>query len=164
MMQSLSSPMNGFEFLASAPADNPELKTEQSRELAFPVADQSRRRDDQHPLNQAPGLAFTDVEARHDGLARAGIVGEQEPQRGLLQHVLVDRDPLVRQRVDLRDLGGEGRVEHVAEAESLALGEDADHIRRTREVDSRRPDGFGLNFGAGRILFVELQYLRPCQR
>ena len=47
---------------------------------------------------------------------------------GLLQHVVVDGDPLVRQRVDLRDLGGEGRVEEVAEGEPLALGEHADRV------------------------------------
>ena len=69
-------------------------------------------------------------------------------KRELLQHVLVDRNPLVRQRVDLRDLGGEGRVEHVAEAQPLALGEDADHIRRPREVGHRRPNRLGLGFGS----------------
>ena len=50
-------------------------------------------------------------------------------RRELLEHVVVDRDPLVRQRVDLRDLGGESRIEHVAERQPLAFGKDADHIR-----------------------------------
>jgi len=51
----------------------------------------------------------------------------------------------------------------VAEAESLAFGEDTDDIRRTGEVDPRRPDGLGLVFGPRRILLVELQYLLPCE-
>ena len=56
-----------------------------------------------------------DVQAGHDRLAGAGIVGEQEADGQLRQHVVVDGDPLVRQRVDLRDLGREGRAGQMAE-------------------------------------------------
>ena len=48
-------------------------------------------------------------------LPAPGVVRQQEPQAGLRQHVLVDGDPLVGQRVDQGDLGGERRVEQVAE-------------------------------------------------
>ena len=147
--------------LGIGPGDDAELQAEERREFALPVADQAGGRNDQHPLDQAAGLALADVEARHDGLAGPGIVGQQEPQRGLLQHVLVDRDPLVRQRIDLRDLGGEGRVEHVAETQPLALGKDADHIRRSGEVGHRRPTGSAWASAPRRIVLVELEYLRP---
>ena len=50
-------------------------------------------------------------------LPATGVIGEKEAQRKLLEHVLVDSDPLVGQRIDLRDLRGERRVEHVAEAQ-----------------------------------------------
>ncbi len=145
------------------PGDDTELKAEESRQLVFPVADQPRRRDDQHPLDEPAGLAFPDVEARHDGLARTGVVGEQKPQRRLLEHVLVNRDPLVRQRVDLRDLGGKGRVEHVAEAQPLALGEDTDDICRSGEVGHRRRSRFGLGPRSRRFVLIEIEDLRPRQ-
>ena len=94
-------PDEGIAGSGVAAADDVELKAEQLRQLALPVPDQPGWRDDQDALEQPAREHLADVEAGHDRLARAGVVGEQEPQAGLLQHVVVDGDPLVRQRVDL---------------------------------------------------------------
>ena len=146
-------------------ADNAELQVEQRPQLALPVADQPRGRDDQDPPDQPAGHPFPDVQARHDRLAGPGVVRQQEPQRRLLQHVLVDGDPLVRQRVDLRDFRGERRVEHVAERQPFAFDNRPDHVRRPREVrdrhDRRLPGILGRR---RRIPLVDLKNLGPSQR
>ena len=40
----------------------------------------------------------------------ACIVSEQKPETRLLQHMIVNRYPLVRKRVDAGNFGGESRV------------------------------------------------------
>jgi hypothetical protein len=67
-------------------------------------------------------------------------------QAGLGEHVLVDRDPLVGQRVDPRDLGGEGGVEQVGVSEPLPLGHDPDHFRIGQEVDGGKARGCRVAF------------------
>ena len=119
--------------LAAATMRNGEAE-EQLAQLALPVADQTGRRHDQHAPDEPARKHLADVEAGHDRLAGAGVVGQQEPQRRLGEHVLVDGDPLVRQRVDQRDLGGEGRIEEVAEGEASCFGHCGDHARRRREI------------------------------
>jgi len=83
------------------PGDDRELQAEQRGKLAMPVPDQTGGRDNEDALDEAAGLHLPDVQTRHDGLARTGIIGQQEPQGELLEHVLIDGDPLVRQRIDL---------------------------------------------------------------
>ena len=111
-----------------AAADDAEVEAEQRPQFALPVADQPGRGDDQDAADQAAGEHLADVEPRHDRLARARLVRQQEAQAGLGQHVVVDGDPLVGQRVDQRDLGGERRVEEVPVGEPLPLGDDADDL------------------------------------
>ena len=52
-----------------------------------------------HPLQVAAGDQLLDQQPRHDGLARAGVFGEQEAQRLARQHRVVDAGDLVRQAV-----------------------------------------------------------------
>ena len=93
--------------------------------------------DDEDAPQEPAGEHLADVEAGHDRLAGAGIVGQEEAQSGLLEHVVVDGNPLVGQRVDLGDLGGEGRIGHVPEGQSLAFGQ-RPHRRRTGgEIENR---------------------------
>ena len=51
------------------------------------------------------------VEAGHDGLAGAGVVGQHETQRLARQHGLVDRRDLVRQWLDQRGVNREDWIE-----------------------------------------------------
>ena len=52
----------------------------------------------------------------HDGLAGPGVVGQQEPDPGQLQQVVVDGLQLVRQRVDAGDGEAEVGIELVGDA------------------------------------------------
>ena len=122
MTRSPSGPWNGFSAAARihAPAGrgragrDAKPQPEQRPQLALPVADEPGRRHDEHAADSAAGQHLADVEAGHDRLAGSGVVRQQEPQGLLRDHPLVDRDALVGQGVDARDLGGEGRIELVA--------------------------------------------------
>ena len=55
--------------------------------------------------------------------------------------MLVDSNPLVGQRIDLRDLRAERRVEHVAETQPLTLYHGPDGLRGTGEIETGRRGG-----------------------
>ena len=122
-----------------------EPQPEQRTQLALPVADEPGRRHDEHAADSAAGQHLADVEAGHDRLAGSGVVGQQEAQRLLREHPLVDRDALVRQGVDARDLGGEGRIELVTVGQAHGLGHRRYGVRVAREVErhcrEERPGG-----------------------
>ena len=80
--------------------DDPEVQPKQGLELPPPVAHETRGRHDQHPFQTPTRQHLADVQAGHDRLPGAGVVGEQEPQRILLQHPLVDREALMQQRIN----------------------------------------------------------------
>ena len=75
-----------------------ERKMELLVELLLPLLDQAAGADDHAAMDVAAQQQFLDEQAGHDGLAGAGIVGQQEAQRLARQHLLVDGGDLVRQR------------------------------------------------------------------
>ena len=79
-------------------------------------------RDDEAAIEVAAQHQLADVEARHDRLAGAGVVGEQEPQRLQRQEPAVDRLDLVRQRLDRRRLDRGERIEQVRQLDAAGLG------------------------------------------
>ena len=85
--------------------------------------------------DEPTGQHLPDVEAGHDGLARARVVGQQEAQARLHEHVVVDGDALVRQRVDKRDFGGKGRVGEVSIGEPLPLHDGTHDLRVGGKID-----------------------------
>ena len=89
----------------------------------------------------AAGDQLLDEEPGHDGLAGAGVVGQQEAQRLAGQHRLVDRRDLVRQRLDQRGVDGEQRVEEVGQADAVGLGDEAE--QGPVAVEAPRPAGDG---------------------
>ena len=62
-----------------------ERQAELLPQFVLPLLDQPAGRDDQAALQVAAEHQLLDVEAGHDRLARAGVVGEQEAQRGSLE-------------------------------------------------------------------------------
>ena len=58
----------------------------------------------------------------HDRLARAGVIGEQEPQRGPAEQLAVDSLDLVRQRLQVGGVHREHRVEPARHADPQRLG------------------------------------------
>jgi len=79
-----------------ATVEQPEVEPELALELLGPLVDQAPGRDDQAAGEVTAQQQLLDVEPGHDRLARARVVGEQEPQRGARQQLLVDRADLVR--------------------------------------------------------------------
>ena len=115
-------PLVDAELVADVAAlEDQELLVELLLQLALPLEGEVGRADDQDPLGQAAQLQFADEQARHDGLAGAGVVGEQEADAGELQQVVVDGLKLVRQRIDARDGEAEVRVELVGDAQRVGL-------------------------------------------
>ena len=81
-------------------------------QLVLPLVHQPAGDHDQAPLQVAAQREFLDEQARHDGLARARVVGQQEPQRLVLaQQVAIDRLDLVRQRIQVAGGHRQHRVE-----------------------------------------------------
>ena len=114
-----------------------EPEPEQVPHLPAPVADEAGGRDDEHPPREAPRQHLAHVEPGHDRLARAGVVGQQEPERRSFEHAFVDGNPLVRERVDERGLRCEGRVGHMAVGKAPRFGDGGDGFRVGGEVRRR---------------------------
>ena len=89
------------------------LQPKQRAQLTFPIAHEPGRRNDQQPADTLAEQHLPDIEPGHDGLAGAGVVREQETQRLLRQHPLIDRNALVRKRVNPGGLARKGGVELV---------------------------------------------------
>ena len=81
-------------------ADDAKVQAKEVPKLPLPVADQAGGRNDQHAVEPLSRHHLADIEAGHDRLAGTSVVGEQEAERILLQHPLVDREPLMQQWID----------------------------------------------------------------
>src|SRR5712691_4924053 len=75
-------------------------QAEKRAHLSLPVADQPCWGTNEHPVEQAPRQHLPNREPGHDRLASSRIVGEEEAQAGLLEHMLIDSDALMRQGID----------------------------------------------------------------
>jgi hypothetical protein len=95
-------------------------------QLVLPLLGEAAGADDQAALQVAAGDQLLDQEPRHDGLAGAGIVGQQKAQRLARQHRLVDRGDLVRQRIDQRGVHRQHRVEQMRQADAVGLRDQAE--------------------------------------
>src|SRR4029077_1675283 len=93
--------------------DNVEIKVELFFQLVLPLLDEGPRRDNEASLQVAANNQPLDEEPRHDRLACAGIVGEQEAQRMAGQHFSIDCRYLVRQRIDFGGMDCEIGIEEV---------------------------------------------------
>ena len=121
------------EAASRAAGEDAELEPELLEQLVAPLLDQAAGRDDQDAAGVGPHDEFADVEAGHDGLAGAGVVGQDEPQRLARQHRLVDGGDLVRQRLHVRRVDRHHRVEQEREVDALGL--DGELERRAVAVE-----------------------------
>ena len=106
-------------------------------QLVLPLLGEAAGADDEAALQIAARDQLLDEQPRHDRLAGAGIVGEQEAQRLPRQHRLVDGGDLVRQRIDERGVDREDRIEQVREADAVRFGDEAE--QRAVAVEAPRP-------------------------
>ena len=134
--------------------DDLERLAEEAQQLVLPLDGQRRRNEDQAALDGLAELELLDEEAGHDRLARAGVVGEQEAQPRLRQHLAVDRFDLVRQGADAGEADRELAVVGMSEADTGGLDQEPQPFRvRGRggrgllRVLSGREDGRGDRHG-----------------
>jgi hypothetical protein len=87
--------------LAELRGENLKREAELQIQLVLPLVHQATGRDDQTALDVLSEDQLLDVEAGHDRLARARVIGQQEPQRRARQQLAIDRPQLMRQRLDV---------------------------------------------------------------
>ena len=122
-------PLVDAELIAQITAlEDEELFVELLLELALPLEGEIGRCDDEDPLRKATQLQLADQETRHDRLARARVVGEQEAHPGELEQMVVDRFQLVGQRIDTRDRKPEIGVELPGNPERVGLETEAQEL------------------------------------
>ena len=81
-------------------ADDTEWQVKQGTHFSLPVANQAGWWDDEYATDESARQHFAYVQARHDCLTGTCVVSQQESQRGLLQHLLVHGDALMREWVN----------------------------------------------------------------
>ena len=90
-------------------------------------------------MEVSPSDQLLDEEARHDRLAGARVVREQEPERLAGQHGFVDGRDLVRERIQERGVDREDRVEEVRQADAVRFGDEPEELAVA--VETPRPPG-----------------------
>ncbi len=118
-----------------------ELGLEFLLQFALPLEGEVRGTDDQNPLGEAAQLQLPDQEPRHDGLARARVIGQQEPHTGELEQIVVDRLQLVGKRVHAGNGQSEVRIELVGDAERVGLDSETKQLPVAAVVERRVQDG-----------------------
>ena len=98
-----------------------EIHAELVREFLLPLLHQRTGGDYQTSGEVAAQDQLTYVEARHDGLARAGVVSKQKTERPQRQQALVDGFDLMGKRVDAGSLHRRERIEQVGELDAAGL-------------------------------------------
>ena len=88
----------------------------------MPLLDQAAGGDDEHPVEVAAEHEFFGVQTGHDRLAGAGVIGEQEPQRGSGQELAVHRLDLVWQRVHGAGGHRDHRIVQACHSDAQGLG------------------------------------------
>ncbi len=91
-----------------------------------------------------------DVQARHDGLPGARIVGQQEAERLLREHGLVHRGDLVWQRLHLGAVHGQHGIKQVRQPDAVRLGDQA--IERAVAIEA--PRTAALHHGEARLVLA----------
>ncbi len=114
-----------------------EGEVEAPEEFVLPLLCEAARANDEAALQVAAGDEFLNEQAGHDGLACAGIVGEQEAERLARQHALVDGGDLVREGLDHRGVNGEDGIEEMREMDALCLRDEAKQRAVTVEAQGR---------------------------
>ena len=129
--------------------DDVERFAEPAEQFVLPLDRQRRGAEDQHPVDGLAELHLLDEQARHDRLARTGVVRQQKAEPRLRQHPQVDGLDLVRQRADARQADGEVAVVRVGEADAGRLDDQAkafgvDRLDRGRGLGLLAEDGGGF--------------------
>ena len=102
--------------------EDSEVEMEPLPQLVLPLHHKGSRRHDENSFCVAADGQLPDVEAGHDRLARARVVGEDETKRLDGHHLVVDRLDLMRERLDVGGLHGHVGVEKMGRFDATGLG------------------------------------------
>jgi hypothetical protein len=105
-----------------------EGELEAAVKFVLPLLGQAAGADDETTLQVAACDQFLDEQSGHDGLACAGVIGEQESQRLTGEHGLVDGRDLVRQRFDEGRVHSQHRVEEMRQTDAMRLRNQAEQM------------------------------------
>ena len=95
-----------------------EIELEFVAQFVLPLLAEAAGRADQAAFDIAAQAHLADEQAGHDGFASAGVVRQQVAQGLARQHVLVDGDDLMRQRVNHRRVQRRHGVEDMAKLQA----------------------------------------------
>ena len=107
-------------------ADHLELLAKLFLHLPLPLERKTGGGDDERPLHEATNLQLLEQQARHDGLARAGIVGEEEANPRHREEVVVNGLKLVRERVNTGNGERKVGIVFIGESQPKSLNADAE--------------------------------------
>ena len=116
---------------------------EAALQLVLPLFREAAGTHDQTALEIAPGHQLLHQQSCHDRLAAARVVGEQEAERLLGQHRLIDGGDLMRQGLYQRGVDRQKGIKKVSEADAIGFGDQAKEM----SVGCKGPRE-GLAFGA----------------
>ena len=119
---------------------NLERQVKPAVQLVLPLLGEASGTDHEAAFQIAAGDQLLDQQARHDRLARARVVGEEETQRLPRQHRLVDCGDLVRQRFEIGRVDRQHGIEEMRHPDALRLGHQPK--QRAVAVEAPRPAAF----------------------
>ena len=131
------------------PAQDVERFLEAVGHFALPLEGEVCRADDEDALNQAAQLEFLEQQAGHDGLARPGVVGQEETATGGFEQVVVHRVQLVGQRVNPRNGQPEKRVVFLGQRNAERFDGQLDEFGLRSKLRFRAFNFDGIEFGLG---------------
>ena len=119
-------PVAGARRLQLVVGEDLEGQMKAATQLVLPLFGQTAGADDEAALQVAPGDQLLDEQTGHDGLAGAGVIGQQIAQGLARQHGLVNGGDLVGQRIDHGGVHRQHRVEEMGEADAVGLRDQAE--------------------------------------
>ncbi len=137
-----------------------ERQVEAAVQFVLPLLCQIPRANNHAALQVATDNLFFDKQPRHDGLAGAGVVGQQVAKGLAGQHLAIDGRNLVRKRIDYGSVDRQHGIEEVGQPDSLGLGYESE--KRTIAVETPRA-ALGNDFDAGFSVAVEKLVGRPAR-
>ncbi len=101
--------------------EDPELQPEFLEEFIAPLLDQAARGNDEHAAGIGAHDQFADIQAGHDRLACARVIGQDVPQGLPWQHRFLHGRDLVGERLDIGGMDSHHRVEQEGQIHPLGF-------------------------------------------
>jgi hypothetical protein len=144
--------VGGGEGAEEVAAEGDEVLAEPVAQFPQPLVLQVGGDDEKGVADDAAGLQFFQDQAGHDGLAQAGVVGQEEADAGEGEDVAVDGVHLVGEEVHLGDADGVVGVKGVGQAHAGRFGEEEEGVAGEGLGEEVFPEGGEAVDAAGQFL------------